>query len=251
MQRRAQIIQFMFGALSIVVGFNINLPSLVDRLAISAGFKDQSVGQQVMVGTLVPGAIVVLAFLSSVLYQQLIWPFTGSRAGLWTYALNAHIEDKELPVIGWFRVVHSPWSIDIVEARAYYFDDGKLTFRGDWTSDTVWVADRRFGFIFMMMARGVSREPMPSQYQGFMHYNLRSGAERGERAQWAGHFHDLDDRRGVHGPAACARVSRRNGARPSHDLLLRRSGQLMKCIRELEGRAPSPDAQQQPGATAP
>src|ERR1051326_3137618 len=106
--------------------------------------------------------------------------------------------------MGWFRVAHSPWSIEIPQGRAYYYDDGKLTFRGDWTSDTVWAVERRFGFMFTMTARGVAREPLPSQYQGITHFNnLHSSARRGERALWIGHFHDLDDRRGVYGPATC------------------------------------------------
>ncbi len=120
MRRRPQAIQFLFGALSIVVGFNINLPSLVGRLAVSAGFENHSVGQQIMINTLVPGAIVLLAFLATIFYTKLIWPITGSRGGLWCYAHNAHIEGEELPIIGWFRIIHSPWSINIAEGCAYY-----------------------------------------------------------------------------------------------------------------------------------
>ena len=226
----------MFGALSVVVGFNLNLPSLVGKVSTDIGFKDPSVGRSVMIGLAVPLAIVFMSWLAVSLYNWFLWPFLGSRSGLWVYALNAHVEHDELTVAGWFRVLHTPWTIEVIEARAYYLDKDQLTFRGEWTSDAVWIASRRIDIVFTMIARGVTREPMPSHYQGYIQLGLRTRGTHGERALWTGYFHDLDDRRGVHGPVACTRTSKWTRAHSSEELLLRQLPHLKETILELEGR---------------
>ena len=236
MQKRARIIQLMFGALSIVVAFNLNLPSVMGQYATDIGLKDPSVGRSVVIGLAVPLAIIFMSWFAVSLYQWLLWPFLGSRSGLWVYALNAHVDQDELPVAGWFRVSHTPWTIEVVEGRAYYLDNDHLTFRGEWTSDVIWTEPRRIGIVFTMIARGVTREPLPSQYQGYIQLGLRTRGTHGERALWTGYFHDLDDRRGVHGPVACTRTSKWTRARSSEELLLKHIPHLMENILELEGR---------------
>lgn len=236
--RRSRLIELMMGAFSVIIGFNLDLPGLLGNLAAGAGFTEPSLARSVIVNGGVPFAVIVMTITSISVYHKLIWPFwpgLGCCTGLWLYVLMAHTEGKDYLVGGWFRMEHTPHDIRITEALAYYLDGDDLTFRGEWASEAVWTAPRRLTFAFNMVAQGMVREPMPSQYQGLMQLTTRTRGTHGEKDLWTGYFHDLGDRRGVHGPVAGVRARRFVGRRSPEEHLLSYVPRLRETVLELVG----------------
>ncbi|WBC14853.1 hypothetical protein O7600_27875 [Micromonospora sp. WMMA1998] len=231
-------VELMFATLAVVVGFNIDFNAYVGNAADYLGLAPDSVGRKMLLGLSVPIAVVALTWLSIFLFHRLVWPFSPRsecRRGLWLYFLLARTDQGDLPVTGWFRIHHTPDEIKINEALAYYVDGSKLVFRGEWHSETVWTGNRRLSLIFTMIAQGVTREPLPSQYQGHIQLTSRSRGTNGERDLWTGYFHDLGDRRGIHGPVAAFRLPLWQMFQPPRRLLAKKVERLRISAYELVG----------------
>lgn len=230
----------MLGALSVLVGWNVNFADQFERLGLAIGLAEGSVGQDVLVGVGVPGGVLALTVGAVTLYEKVVWPrwpSSGCCRGLWLYGLVAHADEEDFLICGWFRVHHTPSEIRIDEAIAYYVENDDLIFRGKWASDTVWPADRRIAFVFAMAAEGVTREPLPSRYQGFLELGARTVDAHNKQNVWAGYFHDLGDRRGVHGPVAGRHLGNRHKNMAEEDILTSHLPVLRRTLAQLGGGA--------------
>ncbi|MFC4531510.1 hypothetical protein [Sphaerisporangium dianthi] len=233
------MIEMLFGALALLIGFNLDLDKLIGKVADALGLQSPSVLRTIFLGTVVPGVIFVLTWTAIHVYESIIWPLLPGDhklSGLWVYALVAHIDGDHISVAGWFRVEQRLDGVSIPEARAYYVEsDEGLTFRGDWTSRTVWAGVESVAFLFAMIADGAVREPMPTRYEGHMQLMRHGPHKQGEREFWSGYFHDLGDRRGIHGPVIALRLRDRRSTRSPLDAIDRHLPYLKLRVGELTG----------------
>ncbi|SNT28439.1 hypothetical protein SAMN05421812_104235 [Asanoa hainanensis] len=208
MSKKNRAIEISFVVIAIVAVWNLQLNNLAIDIAAALGFREDSFGQEVVVGIFVPAVVGGIAVVAQWFYRNFGWRITAKSnncRGSWVYVLLAQAGDEEFPIAGWFKLSQDAAEMKIDDARAYYIEPDDLLFRGDWTSDTVWLRGKELGIVFAMRAEGVGKEPIPSQYSGFIQLRPRI-ADRRATPIWTGHFHDLGDRTGVHGPIAAKRL---------------------------------------------
>jgi len=240
MSAKNKFLEVSFVVLTVVVAWNLQLNSIGMKVAEFFGFARDSFAETVAVGIFAPMLIALIAAVAQSIYGRWVWKFTsqsGYFAGTWVYALIAQVDGAEIPVAGWFILKHDMTDARIDEAKAYYLDEDGLTFRGEWTSDAVWVKDRELGIVFHMRALGIEREPIPSEYHGFLQVRLDPAIGRARSPVWTGHFHDLGERTGIHGPVAAKRLKRtpRGGGR-SEEVITEHIDDLRSAVLQRMGR---------------
>lgn len=218
--RENRIVNWLFGLLAIVAGWQLDLPVQLAALAHVLGAQPKSWMERVIIGAGVPAVLALLAASAIAVYDKIIWPLipNASGRGWWVYALLARTETELIEIVGYFFLEHSPSQIRIVEAAAFYAGP-QLSFRGTWTSDYVWFAGRDLRLLFFMNADRPAREPMPSKYEGYLELHRSSLKPLVGSTVWSGFFHDLGDRRLVTGPVYAERISRIGNAQKAKAIL--------------------------------
>ncbi len=186
-------------------------------------------------------------------YRQYIWPafdFLGSKGGSWIYVLEAVSDDKQqfLPivVIGSFFVNHSPDCILLEDGHAYYFSD--LTPRGDWESQHASLDNGKLKIIATM--RTVNpRANDPVRIFDFVMLLARTREKPVVGCEvWRGEFHDLGDRRDVHGRIYAERLERWSFRKSSSvmEILQEKKEMIGACIVRSADQRASADEKLQP-----
>lgn len=239
MSRKNHLIEFSFVLITMLAAWNVQLDAVAERLTSLLGFEKTSFGHAAIVDAVVPSAVATIAAGAQFSYRRWVWrllPGSGYSAGVWIYMLIAFVDDAELSIAGWFRLKHDSEEMRVDEARAYYLEPGELVFRGEWTSDTIWLKNRELGIMFTMSAEGIEREPMPSQYNGMIQLRLRPAAKRADGLVWTGHFYDLGDRTGIHGPIAAKRLVKSSYRQDPDDIIGDHIKGLQTLVHQMMGR---------------
>lgn len=234
--RTGSLISWTFALFVVVAVWQINLPAIFDSMAIDLGAKKDSVLYYLFINGSIPVVLAVTAGISIWFFHKVVWPRLPSsdfKGGWWVYALIAETTEGPLPVVGYFKVQHSPTEILIVEGRSFYFEQQGLFHRGDWNALTAWHAKDKFRFVFTMKSVSNPREPIPAQYDGFIDVNKTSDTPILGKEVWWGYFHDLGDRRQILGPL-CAEFLLKKDSRNSGQLgtLLQNEGS--KLVKRVE-----------------
>lgn len=236
-----RLLEWAFAALSVIVVWNLELSRRLRDIAISAGIEDTSFAMVVLVDTAVPIALVGLTALAVFFYDRFLWRISARGdylGGLWLYSLIARTENGDTHIAGRFVVKHLHSRVEVVDGVAYYREPDCLIFRGQWTATMVWTSTSTLSFVFEMRAPGASRE-LPSTYDGIMRLNFGPEGHHRTGQVCSGYFHDLGDRRGVHGPVAALRAKGCD-AQNADDMLAKSVVDLEERALSLIGRASIP-----------
>lgn len=204
----------VFVASSVAAGVVFSpIPSLISQVLFYFGFNKGYLTTDALTVALAGTIAAYTASCVFYLYRKYVWPnldVLGSKSGLWVYALEALSDDQKgyqrTSVIGIFFVNHRPDGISLEDGHAYYLKD--LTHRGDWESQHASLEDGKFRIIATMR----TINPRPDDPVRIFDLVVMLTATReiplvGQDV-WRGEFHDLGDRRDVHGRIYAERLSR-------------------------------------------
>lgn len=205
--RTEQFISFGLAFASVLSLWLINPPSIIGEIAVKSGVHKDSTLYKIIVNLSVPFFLTVAAWFSLKFFNKFIWPILSStdyKGGWWVYSLIAIAETPEgppltVPVVGYFHVIHTPEMMNINEGCSFYFDSGSLSHRGDWCAESVWQIQNKFRFVFSMHTINNPREPVPSNYEGFIEVEKKSDKPYIGVSVWCGYFNDLKDRKKISG----------------------------------------------------
>lgn len=209
--KRRKPIEWVFALVSVVIVWQLQLPSLLSDFAGNLGISQGSWLHRIIVDGGVPITLVLISWIAVWFYKNVIWPWwpnSRCQEGWWIYALFARDEQKSIDVVGCFLLKHDVEHAIINEGHAFYADK-PLKYRGRWSSNTIVITDHEIKLIFSMRAVKPTIAPLPSHYDGyiesrFTHYKPLIG-----RTAWHGYFHDLGDRHHITGPIYAERLPRR------------------------------------------
>lgn len=190
------VIDWIFFLLSATIVWQLQLPEFFAGIVRSIGAESGSPLFHIFVDILPPVLLVGIAWATTQIYKNLLWPRIPSsnyRNGWWVYSLIAYGEEGEEPttVAGHFYLEHTPESIGIPDGKAYIVDNGEIIEeRGSWSSDTVWVDEKSVKIIFNMNA--VNESGLPESYEGLIDINSTLDEPIIGESTYEGRFYDLD-----------------------------------------------------------
>lgn len=216
MKNNPRSIEWLFAFISVVITWQLQLPSVLGSFAQNIGAMPNSLLNKIIVDTGIPLILALIVWITIFCYERLIWPWFPvdlSKSGWWIYILstkfsesgNGKLED-EVIVVGCFNVKHTPLTINVIEGHAYYLDKGNLLFRGDWDADVVWANTEKLRILFGMKSLTSKREVSPSYYEGYIEVAKISENPIIGKSCWSGYFHDLGDRKNITGPFYAERL---------------------------------------------
>jgi hypothetical protein len=234
--RTERLIQWCFALLAVVVAWQLEVPQRLGGFASGLGAAKGSWLYRLIVDGGVPVALTLAAGFSIWFYETLLWrfsPWSSCKRGWWIYALVAQGPKETVDIVGYFLVDHSASRARITEGHAFYWQESRLSFRGDWESQFVTFDEGCIRVLFSMRAVTAAAEAIPSQYEGYLELRYHDTPLLGGEA-WSGFFQDLGDRRLVIGPvySEYLRRLRRLPDRQVRELLARRAHDLVLRARE-------------------
>ena len=198
-----RLISFAFTLLSVIGVWRLNLSELFGDAAIRVGISQDTTLFEVVQTGGIPTALMAVAGLAIWFYNKVLWPlwpYSGCRRGWWVYGLKSQLPNGDIRnIVGRFRLAHTPGEASISQGRAFALGEIEPIFRGNWTSDVVWISATEIRAIFEMRAINPRPEAMPSVYNGYISLARAERSPLTGRACWEGEFHDLGDRRNASG----------------------------------------------------
>jgi hypothetical protein len=205
-----RLVNLLFAFVAVFIVWQVNPPAQLDKLAQAIGAQKNSILYDILQNGGVPLLLTLAAAVTLEFYQRAIWPILPSshhKGGWWLYGLVAETGNGRLPVAGYFRINHTQTETSIPEGRSFYIEGNELIHRGDWRAEAIWHDADRLRFVFTMHATANPREPLPSQYEGFLALDKTSDRPLCGTSAWCGYFHDLGDRRTILGPVVAEHIS--------------------------------------------
>lgn len=100
---------------------------------------------------------------------------------MWIYGLVTERGRGKTNVIGRFYLDHRLNFAKIEDARAYYYDkdSGKISFRGNWKANLLWISHDNISILFSMKAVNPTKKAYPSEYEGFISISPKKSKTKG------------------------------------------------------------------------
>ncbi len=221
-----RVIAWALALLSVALAWQLDLPRLLKSFAADLRVPSESALYYALVNGGIALIFVGISWSAVHFYEDVLWrwlPGLGCKRGWWIYGLIAEHGGTEVQIAGVFYLLHTPADAQVIEGRAFYVEGDSLRPRGNWSSDTVHIRDRRARVLYSMHSVNPEPEAIPSMYEGYLSLSRTSTRLQVGVESWRGYFHDLGDRREVAGAIYAERLQ---------PLRIRHSDEAEKVLRK-------------------
>lgn len=201
-------IAWALALLSVAIVWQTDITNQLTLFATHLGTVPGSFLHQVITNVGIATVFVGCTWLAVQVYERVIWrwwPLLGCKQGWWLYALVANREQGRVSVAGLFFLRHTSYDCSMTQGRAFYYQNGPLSPRGDWVSEVVCIKPQTIHALFEINTVAPI-EPAPPRFQGFASIEYTEQQPVVGIECWDGHYYD-HEQHGVKGWIYCERLS--------------------------------------------